>query len=202
MRFLLLAALWLVALSPWPLVPASAQEKSSAEAAQEASEKAEKADQESEGPRRRDSRILMPGGAPRGGPPPAKAPADAQTVTPIPPPAGNSAPAPQAERAPGWSEAPAAASSAPPAQTTGDLFWNGRIYKNGRIRISVGNETTAGYVEGDPLPGVAAVVDARSPVVEIIEQPSARNGFKSFEFRVKKTNKKPVTLNFHWAVKP
>ncbi len=90
--------------------------------------------------------------------------------------------------------------SVTPEKTTGNLFWNGKIYKNGRIRISVDNQTTAGYVEGDPLPGVPAVVDARSPIVEIIEQPSARNGYKSFEFRVKKSSKDKISLNFHWML--
>jgi hypothetical protein len=188
-RYFLLAALlgWVV-----PTVPAQQETpaESSAEAAEKAAEAAEEADKEPPPPRR-GGKIMLPGGGAYGASP---APKSEAPTTPVPPPsAGFRSVQP---------EAPTANRAERPTQTTGDLFWNGRIYKHGRIRISVGNETTAGTVEGDPLPGVAAVVDARSPIVEIIEQPSARNGYKSFEFQVKKTNKTPVTLNFHWAVKP
>ena len=186
MRFVLIAVLlaWCVSIAP-------AQEEkpaeSAAESAEKAAEAAEKADQEPPPPRR-GGKILLPGGGAYGAEPsPSKpSPAASSPAAPIPPPSAESR-----------SVQPEA-----PAQTTGDLFWNGRIYKNGRIRISIGNETTAGTVEGDALPGVAVVVDARSPIVEILEQPSARDSYKSFEFQVKKTNKKPVTLNFHWSVKP
>ena len=55
-------------------------------------------------------------------------------------------------------------------------------------------------MEGDALAGVPVKVDARSPIVEILEQPNARNGYKSFEFQVKKSRKEPVSFNFHWVV--
>lgn len=143
-------------------------------------------------PRRGGGKILLPGAgaydppapsSPRSSPPVVPPPADQRSLQP-------------SEQPPPDESKPATASEA-----TGDLFWSGRIYKNGRIRISVDNQTTAGYVEGDALPGVPVTVDARSPIVEIIEQPNARNGYKSFEFQVKKTRKEPVSFNFHWVRK-
>lgn len=140
-------------------------------------------------PPRRSGKILLPGGGAYGAQPDAKKPADTPPAEPDERAAGKAG----SEGEPPAVEAPSA--------STGDLFWNGRIYKNGRIRISVENQTTAGYVEGDALPGVAVTVDARSPIVEILEQPSARNGYKSFEFQVKKSRKEPVSLHFHWMLK-
>lgn len=172
-------------------LPAFAQqaEPSEKEQLQQTSEE-EKASPE---PRRRGGKILLPGAGAYGQASPSPPSSSGSSAPVIPP--------PTAERSVEPSNSAAAAEpSRGDSKATGDLFWSGRIYKNGRIRISVNNQTTAGTVEGDPLPGVPVIVDARSPVVEILEQPNARNGYKSFEFQVKKTRKKPVSFNFHWVL--
>ncbi|MBI1358515.1 MAG: hypothetical protein GC160_29615 [Acidobacteria bacterium] len=158
-------------------------------------------------PRRGGGKILLPG-AGAYEPAPSSAPAEAGPPETEPPKLRRSAaptlPPAAPSEAPAEAHVPAVAPAAPAAplesKTSGELFWSGRIYKNGRIRISVDNQTTAGSVEGDPLPGVPATIDARSPIVVILQQPNARDGYKSFEFQVTKSSKDPVSLNFHWSL--
>ena len=175
--------------TPAPAEPETAElEKAEPETAQP--EKAE--DDKPQPPRRGDGRIMLPGA---GAYDRQIGPAPASPSAPPPP-----APKAGAAAAPGPAPAKSPVQPARPGKSSGDMFWSGRIYKNGRIRILANNQSTAGTVEGDPLPGVPVTVDARSPIVVILRQPDARDGFQSFEFQVKKSSKDAVSLNFHWAL--
>ncbi len=93
----------------------------------------------------------------------------------------------------------APAKPTPPARTYGDLYWTGVLDKNTIVSIDNG-AASAGSMDGAALPGKAVRIEAYSPAIEIVEQPSADSGWTRFKFRCLRNSKASATVNFRWRL--
>ncbi len=90
---------------------------------------------------------------------------------------------------------------APQPKSEGIIYWTGTLKKNQTIVIE-GTEATAGFADGDLLPGNAVDVHIPSPAVALVERPTPRNGWKRVAFRCLRSTKRSVTLNIQWRMLP
>ena len=84
------------------------------------------------------------------------------------------------------------------AASSGDIYWSGTLDKDEEVVVDFSAGPTG--MGGAPLPGKPVKLEVFSPVVEIVEPPSAANGWKRFSFKPTRKAKRSVTINFRWTL--